>query len=223
MAGQSTVVLAMIIAALAVQSTYSMKSAGGFDGVCARRLDSMVGQTESTTNGIPFSWGPEYEVAVVYVTSKWAELNISNKTALMAASKSAFLTFCVHNKNILNNFMVQVNGNQNESQEVKDDVLAWYNYAVGKYVDNDNSLPKEGDADYTPAFYITKFQNSYYHFINRAKVTFDKTNLDDTKQEMDDMSKNMMDMLLETIRNLTQQLRQLQNNQKSNDIIASEL
>lgn len=58
------------------------------------------------TNRVPFVWSSDYEVAIVYITSMWLEMDNTGEppVAWGLIAKDGFLSYCVRFKNRLATF-----------------------------------------------------------------------------------------------------------------------
>ncbi|XP_050440986.1 uncharacterized protein LOC126845938 isoform X5 [Adelges cooleyi] len=205
MAGQSTVVLAMIIAALAVQSINS-KAVGdvqdnGMDGLLA-----LIGDTVTSIKNLPFAWAHKYEIAIVYNTGKWSEITISEKPAQMKLAKRNYLDCLIKIKNILFDLMKQMNANERETAVVQSDVSSWHN-KIADLVNKDGDLPK--DADLT--LYQKRFNNLFSILTGKAKNVNDATLLADTKVTVANTTEDMMKELVKSIKHATKEFQDLAN------------
>ncbi|XP_050441000.1 uncharacterized protein LOC126845938 isoform X7 [Adelges cooleyi] len=205
MAGQSTVVLAMIIAALAVQSINS-KAVGdvqdnGMDGLLA-----LIGDTVTSIKNLPFAWANEYEIAIVFNTGKWSEISISDKAAQMKIAKNNYLSYLIKMRNLLSDLMTQVKNNQRETALLQNDVISWHKF-IADLVNKDGELAEDADL----AYYQKKFNNSFSLGAGQAKIVIGDTHLEETKKTVDDVTKEMMTVLLETIKHISKEFQNLAN------------
>ncbi|XP_050441328.1 uncharacterized protein LOC126846145 isoform X3 [Adelges cooleyi] len=189
----------LFVVALTVQSSCS-ESVEDVD-VCANRTASLVGDTMCSLNNVPFVWAPEYEVAIVYITSTWSEIATFNSSAEDTIAKEAFLSYCVRFKNNMFNFMKKVNDDQNGSDETKKDVTSWY-----KHIEY---LASNGPVDQDLRSFQNTFQNAFKHLVIKASQVVGKTNNNETRLYINDFTKGVVVMLLETIKSVSKQIRGL--------------
>lgn len=65
-------------------------------------------------NHVPFVWSSDYEVAIVYITSMWLEMDNTEQSSVAwgLIAKNGFLSYCVRFKNRLATFAKSVSTTQ---------------------------------------------------------------------------------------------------------------
>ncbi|XP_050436306.1 uncharacterized protein LOC126843045 [Adelges cooleyi] len=194
------------IVTMSVQSSNSSVSVDGVQdkGLGLNHLQSLIGDTITSTNNLPFAWANEYEIAIVYVTGRWSEISVPDKAAQGTIAKKGYLSYSGKIKTILFDFMTKVNANPKETEVLKNDVVSWHQH-IADLVNRDGALAKDADL----AYYQAKFNNSFRHLTVKAKNVIGHTLLEETKKSVDDVAKEMMAVLLETTKNISKEFREL--------------
>ncbi|XP_050440992.1 uncharacterized protein LOC126845938 isoform X6 [Adelges cooleyi] len=205
MAGQATVVFAMIIAALAVQSSNSAP-AGGVQDKGMNELLSLIGDTVTSIKNLPLDYAYKYEIAIMYSTGKWSEISISDKAAQMKIAKSNYLDCLIKIKNILFDLMTQMNNNKRETALVQNDITSWHK-SIEDLVNKDGDLPTDADL----AQYQKKFNNLFSVLAGKAKEVIGDTLLADTKVTVANTTEDMMKELVKSIKHATKEFQILAN------------
>ncbi|XP_050441312.1 uncharacterized protein LOC126846145 isoform X1 [Adelges cooleyi] len=192
----------LFVVALTVQSSCS-ESVEDVD-VCANRTASLVGDTMCSLNNVPFVWAPEYEVAIVYITSTWSEIATFNSSAEDTIAKEAFLSYCVRFKNNMFNFMKKLHDDPSLVDKVKKAVIRWYE-DLDQLSRNNWYIPSTSKLQDYPGITRTAFK----HLIINAVNVFEKANTKKTQLEVGVFTKKNANIMVEVLKTISKQIRQL--------------
>ncbi|XP_050441319.1 uncharacterized protein LOC126846145 isoform X2 [Adelges cooleyi] len=192
----------LFVVALTVQSSCS-ESVEDVD-VCANRTASLVGDTMCSLNNVPFVWAPEYEVAIVYITSTWSEIATFNSSAEDTIAKEAFLSYCVRFKNNMFNFMKKLHDDPNANEKVKKAINKWYQ-AVDSISKKNWFLPVNPDLRH----FQVHFPSSFKHLLVESTAVNGEAPDENTKREVNHFTLGTAQMLIELVAQISKQIREI--------------
>ncbi|KAL5240164.1 hypothetical protein ACI65C_007574 [Semiaphis heraclei] len=152
---------------------------------------SLVGDTMSSTNDVPFEWSSDYEVAVVYITSTWTEFGDvrSSDAPLGIIAENGFLNYCLQDR-------------PDVSETVKKAVSSWYRAIDTLSRDNWN-LPDALTLD----SFRKQFMTAYKHLVLNGGEIYEKADTENVKRDVDGFTRDVADIMIETLKQISRQVR----------------
>jgi len=172
-------------------------------------LLSLVGDTMCSTNGLPFDWASDYEVAVVYVTSMWSEIadarpESSSPEEHTVIAQLGFLSYCVRFKTELAAWSESLRDRSDVSDAVKKTVSNWYR-AVDKLSHNNWTLPEVPSVE----SYEKLFRTSYKHLVINGAEVYWNAKSGRVKRDVNDFVKAIATMLIGILKGISRQFRDI--------------
>ncbi|XP_025425231.1 uncharacterized protein LOC112694084 [Sipha flava] len=170
-------------------------------------LLSLVGETMSSTNDVPFDWSSDYEVAVVYITSMWSELisgDPEHSTLQGIIAKNGYLSYCVRFKMQLAAWAQSLQGKHYVSKAVKNAASNWYR-AVDTLSHDNWQLPKTLDLE----SFKKQFMTTYKHLVLNGGEIYEEAVNERTRRDVDGFTRRIANVLIETLRNITNRCRSI--------------
>lgn len=165
---------------------------------------SLVGDTMSSRNGVPFDWSSDYEVAVVYITSAWTEFGDvrSSDAPLGIIAENGFLNYCVRFKTKLAAWAKSLQNKPDVSKTVKKAVSSWYR-AIDELSRNNWQLPDV----LTLESFRKQFMTAYKHLILNGVEIYEKSDTENLKRDVEGFTKDIANMMIETLKEISKQVR----------------
>ncbi|XP_015369422.1 PREDICTED: uncharacterized protein LOC107165610 [Diuraphis noxia] len=165
---------------------------------------SLVGDTMSSTNEVPFEWASDYEVAVVYITSAWTEFgDVRSSDALLGIiAENGFLNYCVRFKIELAAWAKSLQDRPDVSETVKKAVSSWY-IAIDTLSRNNWNLPDTLTLD----SFRKQFMTAYKHLVLNGGEIYEKADTENVKWDVDRFTRDVANMMIEILKKISRQVR----------------
>lgn len=196
----------LLFVVVALSTGKPLQSAGHANPVGSSKpsASSLVGDTMSSTNNVPFGWSSDYEVAVVYITSTWTEFGDVRSSAapLGIIAENGFLNYCVRFKTKLAAWAKSLQDKPDVSETVKKAVTSWYRAIDTQSRENWN-LP---DA-LTLESFRKQFRTAYKHLVLNGAEIYEKSDTENMKRDVDGFTRDIADMMIGTLKDISKQVR----------------
>lgn len=165
---------------------------------------SLVGDTMSSTNNVPFNWSSDYEVAVVYITSAWTEFGDvrSSDAPLGIVAENGFLNYCVRFKTKLAAWAKSLQDRPDVSGTVKEAVSSWYR-AIDTLSQDNWNLPDT----LTLESFRKQFLTAFKHLVLNGGEIYEKSDTQNMKRDVDGFTRDIADIMIGTLKEISKQVR----------------
>ncbi|VVC34147.1 Hypothetical protein CINCED_3A021840 [Cinara cedri] len=173
--------------------------------LCPPDVSSLVGDTMCSTNGVPFEWASNYEVAVVYITTMWSEFEYTGteeSTVRGAVAKNGFLNYCVRFKNKLAVWSKSLQNESDVNETVEKTVSSWYQ-AVDSLSRNNWDLPEISNLE----SFRKQFKTSFKHLIINGSDVYGKANDAKLKRNVNDFTREIASIMIGLLKEISKQIR----------------
>ncbi|XP_025193912.1 uncharacterized protein LOC112593633 [Melanaphis sacchari] len=196
----------LLFVAVALSNGKPLQSAGHANPIENSKAltSSLVDDTMSTMNNVPFDWSSDYEIAVVYITSAWTEFGDVHSTAapLGIIAENGFLNYCVRFKTKLADWVKSLQEKPDVSETVKKAASSWYK-AIDTLSRNNWNLPNV----LTLESFRKQFMTSYKHLVLNGAEVYEKSNTENVKQDVERFTRDIADMMIQVLKDIWKQIR----------------
>ncbi|XP_060835212.1 uncharacterized protein LOC132918124 [Rhopalosiphum padi] len=196
----------LLFAVVALSTGNPLQSAGHVNPVESSKASasSLVGDTMSSTNNIPFGWSSDYEVAIVYITSAWTEFGEVRSSAapLGIIAENGFLNYCVRFKTKLAAWAKSLQDKPDVSETVKKAVTSWYR-AIDTLSRNNWDLPSVP----TLESFRKQFMTAYKHLVLNGAEIYEKSDTENMKRDADGFTRDIANTMIGTLKDISKQVR----------------
>ncbi|XP_016658726.1 uncharacterized protein LOC103307644 [Acyrthosiphon pisum] len=183
-------------------SSKPLQSAGHANhmGSLKPSASSLVGDTMSSTNDVPFDWSSDYEMAVVYITSAWTEFGDvrSPDAPLGIIAENGFLNYCVRFKTKLAAWAKSLQDRPDVSETVKKAVSSWYR-AIDTLSQDNWNLP----AALTLESFRKQFMTAYKHLVLNGAEIYEKSDSEIVKRDVDGFTRDVADTMIGILKGIS--------------------
>uniref|UniRef100_A0A2S2NTA1 Uncharacterized protein n=1 Tax=Schizaphis graminum TaxID=13262 RepID=A0A2S2NTA1_SCHGA len=191
----------LLFTVVALSTGNPLQSAGHANPVESSKASatSLVGDTMSSTNNVPFGWSSDYEVAIVYITSAWTEFGDARSSAapLGIIAENGFLSYCVRFKTKLAAWAKSLQDKPDVSEIVKKAVTSWYR-AIDTLSRDNWHLPSVR----TLESFRKQFMTAYKHLVLNGAEIYEKSNTENMKRDADGFTRDIANIMIGTLKDI---------------------